>query len=145
MKLSTRSRYGLRALIDLAFHYNDGPVPLREVAERQNLPENYLEHLMAALRRGGIIKSVRGPSGGYYLNRAPQDITLGDIFRLLEGPIAPAECSASSEGTCSSPSDCFVFSLWQELSDEINNVFDSKTLADVLKGADEFARNKSLK
>ncbi len=132
MKLSTRGRYGLRALLDLALHSEEGPVPLREIAERQRLSESYLEQLVAALRRGGLIKSVRGPTGGYYLSKEPAAITLGEIFRLLEGPLAPVECSAQVDNECFEPGDCLVYKLWQELSDEVNKVFDNKTLADVL-------------
>ncbi len=135
MKLSTRGRYGLRALLDLALHSEEGPVPLREIAERQRLSESYLEQLVAALRRGGLIKSVRGPTGGYYLSKEPAAITLGEIFRLLEGPIAPVECSAQVDNECFEPGDCLVYNLWQELSDEVNKVFDNKTLADVLANA----------
>ncbi len=136
--MSTRGRYGLRAIIDMAIHQEQGPVSLREIASRQNLSENYLEHLVASLRRGNLLNSVRGPMGGYYLARNPDSITLGEIIRILEGPIAPVECSLSQEEKCASPEDCFVHRLWQNLSREVNEIFDKRTLGDLLEDAHSY-------
>ncbi len=138
MKLSTRSRYGLLAIIDLAINQEKGPVPLREIATRQNLSENYLEHLVGALRRAELIQSVRGPAGGYYLARPPEEISLGAIIRVLEGPIAPVECSHLDEEGCLSPEDCFIRGFWEDLRVEVNQVFDARTLNDLVQKARYF-------
>ncbi len=138
LKLSTRSRYGLLAIIDMAMHQEKGHVPLREIASRQNLSENYLEHLVGAMRRAGLIQSVRGPSGGYYLARTPAEISLGEIIRVLEGPIAPVECSHLDDENCFSNTDCFIRNFWEELRVEVNRVFDSKTLKDLMDRAKSF-------
>lgn len=135
MRLSTRGRYGLRALLDIAMHSSQGPVPLREVASRQKLSENYLEHLVGALRRSNMIKSIRGPGGGYLLSEEARQRTLGEIIRVLEGPIAPVECSSDSGECGESLEDCFIYGLWSQLSQEVNAVFDGKTLADILNDA----------
>jgi len=138
MKLSTRSRYGLLALIDIALHQDKEPVPLREIARRQDLSENYLEHLVGALRRAGIIQSVRGPAGGYLLKGEPEEISLGQVIRVLEGPIAPVECSHYDQDKCLSVEDCFIKGFWEELKVEINRVFDEKNLGDLIARARNF-------
>jgi len=119
-------------------HQEKGPVPLREVARRQNLSENYLEHLVGSMRRADLIKSVRGPSGGYLLARAPLKISLGEIIRVLEGPIAPVECSHLDDEKCFSGTDCFIRGFWEDLRVEVNRVFDSKTLEDLMESAKKF-------
>ncbi|MCL6581714.1 MAG: Rrf2 family transcriptional regulator, partial [Firmicutes bacterium] len=86
MRLSTRSEYGVIACCELARHHGEGPLPLKAVAEEQGIPEAYLEQLVAALRRAGLVRSVRGAQGGYVLSRSPEKITVGDVVRVLEGP-----------------------------------------------------------
>ena len=98
MKVSTKSRYGLAAMVDIAEHFGKGPVALRSVAERQQVSEHYLEQLMSPLRNAGFVRSVRGAQGGYVLAKDPTTITVGDIVRAMEGPIAPVDCLLAEKG-----------------------------------------------
>jgi Rrf2 family transcriptional regulator, cysteine metabolism repressor len=135
MKLSTKGRYGVIAMYDLATQYGKGPVPLKLTAERQNISEHYLEQLMAGLRRAGFVKSIRGAQGGYELTKDPALITVGDIIRALEGPIAPVDCvieDGPSDYCCRSES-CITRGIWVKIRDSISNVVDSITLADMCK------------
>ncbi|HEY8393997.1 MAG TPA: Rrf2 family transcriptional regulator [Thermaerobacter sp.] len=134
MHLSTRGRYGVRALFELARRYGQGPVPLREVAEAQNLPENYLEQLMAPLRKGGLVQSVRGAQGGYVLARDPAQVTVADIIRLLDGPIGP-ETDREATGTPS-----VADGVWEAVRRAITEVLEGTTLADLCREADRRAR-----
>ncbi|HHY33559.1 MAG TPA: Rrf2 family transcriptional regulator [Firmicutes bacterium] len=133
MRLSTRGRYGVRAMYDLALHYGEGPVPLKGIAERQMVSENYLEQLMASLRRAGLVISSRGAQGGYELARRPADITIGDIVRVLEGPIDPAECVGEGDPVeaCERADECTMRLVWKKLKDCINRVLDSISLKDL--------------
>ncbi len=139
MKLSTKGRYGLKAMLDLAVHSNEGQVALKSIAERQGLSENYLEQLFAALKKAKLVKSVRGSQGGYSLGRDAQSITVGDILRTLEGSLAPTECvSDNSEGHhCSSSGGCITRSVWEKIRDGINNVIDNITLQELVNDYDE--------
>jgi Rrf2 family protein len=132
LKLSTKSRYGLRAVYDLAQRYGKGPVPLKEVAERQGLSEQYLEQLFLNLRRYGLVRSVRGSRGGYALGRPPGEITVGDVVRALEGPIAPVDCvSEEQPEDCQRADYCVARLVWARLRDAIAAVLDSVTLEDM--------------
>lgn len=132
MKLSTRGRYGLRAMIDMAQSDEVGPIATRLIAERQGISERYLEQLMVPLKRAGLVKSVRGSQGGYLLGKKPQDITAGDIVRILEGPIAPVECvSETNPEACSRADYCVTRVVWTKVRDSIAEVLDSYTLADL--------------
>lgn len=136
MKLSTKGRYGVRAMFDLALHHGEGAIPLRSIAERQNISENYLEQLIAVLRKEGLVNSVRGAHGGYLLAKKPVEITIGDIVRALEGPIAPADCVAEeSEENCKNTEDCITRLIWKELQESINEVLDSINLEDLRQEA----------
>jgi len=136
MKLSTKGRYGVRAMFDLVLHQGDGPIPLRSIAERQDISEHYLEQLIAVLRKAGIVNSVRGAHGGYLLARDPQEITIGDIIRSLEGPIAPADCvSEEVKDECGNSPDCVVKMIWKKVKDSIDEVLDSITLEDLRQEA----------
>lgn len=98
MKLSTKGRYGVIAMYDLAMHAGDKePISIKNVAERQEISEHYLEQLMGQLRKAGLVKSTRGAQGGYFLARSPKDVTVGDIIRVMEGPIAPVDCLLSTQ------------------------------------------------
>ncbi len=141
MKLSTRGRYGLRAMIDMAMSEEKSPIPTHTIAEREGLSERYLEQLMVPLKRAGLVKSVRGSQGGYILARNPQDITAGDVIRVLEGPIAPVECvSESNPDSCSRSDFCVTRSLWTKVRDSIAQVLDSYTLADLAREAQQMPR-----
>ncbi len=134
MRLSTRGHYGLKAMFDLALHYGAGPVSLKSVAERQNISGYYLEQLMAALRKGGLVKSVRGAQGGYVLARPPDEINVGDVIRILEGPIAPVECvSELKVAECDQADRCITRTVWEKVRDGIARVMDSISLADMCR------------
>ncbi|HCJ11429.1 MAG TPA: Rrf2 family transcriptional regulator [Clostridiales bacterium] len=135
MKLSTKGRYGVMACYDLACHHGDSPVPLKAIASRQGISPGYLEQLIGHLRRAGIVRSVRGPQGGYVLARSPDEITVGDIIRVLEGPIAPVECVSQDPGDfrhCGRTDGCVTRPVWEKLRDSMVRVLDSITLKDLL-------------
>lgn len=133
MKLSTRGEYGLRAMFDLALHHGEGPIPLRNVAERQEISENYLEQLISVLRKAGLVRSIRGAQGGYVLNKEPGEIKIGDIIRVLEGPIAPWDCVSGEKDkdACSRAEACVTRGIWEKVRDSIIEVLDSISLQDM--------------
>lgn len=136
MKLSTKGRYGVAAMYDLAIHYGQGPISLKSVAQRQGISEHYLEQLMGTLRKAGYVKSVRGAQGGYTLTREPASITVGDIIRIMEGPIAPVDCllaDAEDNKYCLRAGTCVTRGVWAKVRDSIASVLDGITLADLAK------------
>lgn len=138
MRISTRGEYGVRAMFDLAIHYGQGPISLKTIAERQLVSEHYLEQLMAALRRAGLVTSKRGAQGGYELADAPELIRIGDIIRVLEGPITPLDCLDVSTKTgpyCGQPEQCVLRGLWKSLQDSMEQVLDNTTLEDLRQDA----------
>jgi len=139
MKLSSRGRYGVRAMFELALHYNQGSIPLRSVAGKQDINENYLEQLVASLRKAGLVKSIRGAQGGYMLAKEPGQITVGDIVRVLEGPIAPVECvnEENCGEVCQKADECVTKMVWEKLRNKINEVLDETTLEDMVKEAEK--------
>ncbi|MGM0498718.1 MAG: RrF2 family transcriptional regulator [Bacillota bacterium] len=130
MRVSTKGRYGLRALVDLAEHEDGKAIPIREISERQNISEQYLEQLFATLRKAKLVKSVRGAHGGYMLNHEPEEISVADIITTLEGPIAPVDCVIEDD-FCNYVDKCVIHGLWAELADAINGVIENMTLADL--------------
>ncbi len=132
MKLSTRGRYGMRAMLDLAQHYQDGLVLVKDVAARQGISERYLEHLFLSLKTAGLVKSVRGAHGGFTLKSAPDRIKLIDIICVSEGPLLLVECVADA-GVCPRSSKCAARDVWSELQSVMNEVLRSKTLQDLLE------------
>lgn len=133
MIMSTRSRYGLKAMFDLALNYGSGPVALKSVAERQKLPEQYLEQIVIGLRKAKLLQGVRGAQGGYVLSRPPDEITVGDIIRALESTVAPTDC-ISNEGDiqCEHINFCPSRAVWVKIGDSINTVMDSITLENMI-------------
>ena len=131
MILSTKGRYGVRAVFEVAINQQDGPVSIKTIAANQNLSELYLEQLFSKLKSNGIIKSVRGYKGGYLLNRQPDEITIGNILRALEGPLAPAEC-VMADWECENSESCIMHGVWQKIYDGINGVVDSMTIQDLV-------------
>lgn len=128
MWLSTKGRYGLKAMLDLALHNGEGPVALKSIAERQNLPENYLEQLFATLKKAGHITSVRGAQGGYLLSKDPDSITIGSILRSLEGSLAPVDCVVEdSSPKCDRFDNCVTKIVWEKIRDSVNEAVDSIT------------------
>lgn len=138
MKLTTKGRYGLRAMLEMALSMNEGPVVLRTIAERQGISERYLEQLLIPLKKAGLVKSIRGSQGGYVLKRDPGNITVGDIIRVLEGPIAPVECvNETDPEACNRADYCVTRKIWSEVRDSIIKVLDSHTLEDLVKESRE--------
>jgi Rrf2 family protein len=134
MRISTRGRYGLRAMLDLAMNEEGGrPVPLAEISMRQGISLTYLEQIFNRLRRGGLVASKQGAGGGYALSSATRDITVGDVIRCLEGPIAPVACAAAEPAAvdCSRASGCITRTLWMRLGAKIENFFDSISLKEL--------------
>lgn len=131
MKLSTRARYGTRALLDLAMTGGNEPVQLKDIAERQSISLHYLEHIINPLTGAGILRSTRGARGGVQLILQPRDIRLGWIVRLLEGSIAPIECINNPE-TCPRSDVCAAHDLWSEVKEAVEKVLDSVTLQDLV-------------
>lgn len=125
MKLSTKGRYGLRALIDLARYSAEGPVSIISISERQEISERYLEQLMSLLKKAGLVKSIRGAGGGYMLAKAPEEISVGDILRALEGSLDPVECAGiDPEGSCSLSDSCVTKYVWKQINESINRTVD---------------------
>ena len=125
MKLSTKGRYGLRALIDLALYSEIEPVSISCIAARQGISERYLEQLMALLKKAGLVTSIRGAGGGYVLAKKAEDISVGDVLRALEGKLEPAECAAfhPDEG-CEASGGCVTKYVWQKINESINQTVD---------------------
>jgi Rrf2 family cysteine metabolism transcriptional repressor len=124
LKISTKGRYGLTIMMELAARYGEGPTSLKSIAEKNGLSEHYLEQLIAPLRNAGLVKSVRGAYGGYILSRSPDTITSGDVIRILEGPISPVDFTEED--------DPAKRDLWLRIRDSIANVLDSTTLSDLI-------------
>ena len=131
MKVSTRGRYGLRAMVELTRNQGAGAIPLREIAEKQDISEQYLEQLFSNLRKAELVKSVRGAKGGYLLNDSPENISVRDIIVALEGPIAPVECVLEDSEKCKYDDDCVTQVLWEKLKDCIDDMLISITLKDI--------------
>jgi len=134
MKLSSRTEYAVRAMAELALMHGSDPVSLREIAARQDIPEKYLEQLFRQLRKAGLINGVRGAQGGYSLAGKPSDITVGDIMRAVDGPIAVCSCAAEGEGDddCERKPHCAAHPVWARLQSGIVSILDSTTLYDML-------------
>ena len=132
MKISTRARYGTRALLDLALHEGHEPVLLRDIAERQEISLNYLEHLIAPLVARGMVRSTRGARGGVWLAMSPRNIRLSEIIQLFEGSTAPVECVDKPE-VCNRSKSCATLDVWREVKSAIDGVLESITLQDLVE------------
>jgi Rrf2 family cysteine metabolism transcriptional repressor len=134
MKVSTRGEYGVRAMVALAHHYGIGPMSIAAVAKESSVPYAYLEQLIVPLRKAGLVESKRGAQGGYQLTRPPDEVKVGEVFRIMEGPVAPMECVSEdeSEQTCPLIEGCETRPVWLKLRDSIAGVLDSMTLADLI-------------
>ncbi len=134
MKLSTRGEYASRAVLDIALHEQNRPVKIKEIAKRQEIPLKYLQSILLTLQRAGITRSKRGAKGGYYLSRAPEAITVGEVIRAMDGPLAPIYCvSVSAYEQCSRESICGLRWVWQEVRDAIAQILDHTTFAEVVQ------------
>ncbi|MFZ5645484.1 MAG: RrF2 family transcriptional regulator [Bacillota bacterium] len=140
MKITTKGRYGLRAMLDIATQQDKGPVTLQSIAERQRISYRYLEQLMYSLKNAGLVKSVRGPMGGYMLTEQTNNIKIGDIVRALEGPIAPVECvNESCPEDCMRSDTCAAKLVWLRVRECIVEALDSLTLEDMVNTFKGFA------
>ena len=133
MKVSTKGRYGLMAMFELALEYGNGPISLKTIARNQDLSDNYLEQLFSVLRRDKLLDSVRGSQGGYMLSKKPKDITVGEILRSLEGSLAPATCVENNEEECCKDDNCATKLVLLKIKNSIDNVVDSITLEDMIE------------
>ncbi len=133
IKISTRGRYGLEAILDLAIHVSEGPVNLKSISERQGISDKYLEQLFIALKRDKIVDSIRGAQGGYILSKDPGDISVKDVLDVLEGPLAPVDCIIEDkENQCDRFEGCVTKVLWKKLMDELNSITESVTIGDLV-------------
>ena len=137
MKISTKGRYGVTAMYELALHYGEGPLSLKNIALKQVISEHYLEQLICILRNTGLVKSVRGAQGGYMLARDPASITIGAVITAMEGPIAIVDCLLTDikdkDQFCDKAGLCVTRDVWAKVCDSISGVLDSITLADLCK------------
>ncbi|MBM3237603.1 Rrf2 family transcriptional regulator [Candidatus Poribacteria bacterium] len=132
MKLSTKGRYGVRLMIDLALHYGEGPILLKDIARRQEVSEKYLWNLTMPLKIAGLINSTRGPQGGYTLAKQPSEINLKEIVRVLEGPLCIVEC-VDNPSLCKRSQTCIARDVWSDISDKISQTLESITLQDMVE------------
>jgi Rrf2 family transcriptional regulator, cysteine metabolism repressor len=134
MKLSTRTRYAMRAVLELAENFGKGPLQTRVIAKNQDISVKYLEQIMAALKSVGLIRSQRGAKGGYILANPPEKIKLCDVFDVFEGPVVTVECVANDK-YCAKAHDCIARTIWVEVQQAVRNVLQSMTLQDVIDRA----------
>jgi len=136
MKLSSRTRYGMRAILELALEYGKAPLQIKTIADREDISNKYLEQLIAMLKASGLVRSIRGPRGGYVLAKPPSEVLMKDVFLTLEGPMVPAECLQHEE-YCERCTDCATRQIWQQLQNAILGVLESVTLADLVQNTKE--------
>lgn len=134
MMISTRGRYALRVMIDLAEHATEGYIPMKEVAQRQEISLKYLERILPVLVKNGLVEGVQGKGGGYRLSRAPEEYTVGEILRLTEGDLAPVACLGCQAEPCEKRASCKTLSMWSEFHRLTNEYFDGVTIVDLVCG-----------
>lgn len=132
MRISTKGRYALSIMVDLAIHNNGNFISLKDIATRQGISNKYLEQIIAMLNKAGYLETARGNNGGYKLAKSPSEYTVGEILRATEGDLAPILC-LTKEGNCDKKEDCITCSFWEGLDKVINDYIDSKTLKDIIK------------
>jgi len=139
MKLSTQSRYGVRAIFDIAYHSEGLETQVKDISRRQGISQRYLEQIFQKLRKGGIVGSRRGPTGGYFLGKEPEDITLGEVIRITEGDINPVRCvnAEGSKQPCKRSGQCVTQTVWNEAGKRLKDYFDSITIKDLCNLAKE--------
>lgn len=133
MLISTKGRYALRVLLDLAEHCCDGYIPMKDVASRQELSLKYIERIMPVLSKSALVEGVHGKGGGYRLTKQPEDYKVGDILRLTEGDLAPVACLECGATPCKRAAECRTLPMWSEFNAMVNRYFDGITLADLMK------------
>ncbi len=137
MILSTKGRYGLKMIFQLALSYEKGTMSLKDIANKLDLSDTYLEQLMSQLKKAGLVNSIRGAQGGYELSREPSLITVGEVIRPLEGSLAPSECVGGEETECSKADYCATRLIWEKIMVGIDNVIDGITLQDMINDYDK--------
>jgi len=142
MRLSTKSRYGTRAVLDIALHYDKGPVTLNDISERQDVSRKYLGQIVNQLLAAGILESIRGPRGGYVMGRSPKKTKVGEIIRALDGPLAPVRCVDKSN-LCDRTSTCATREVWEKLKESLESVVDNITIADLMTRQRELDKSSS--
>jgi len=142
MKISTKGRYATKLMLDLATYSNGSPVSLKDVAKRQDISEKYLEQIISTLSKAGMVRSVRGAQGGYFLTREPKDYTVGDILEATEGKIATVDCLRDDGMSCDAAGQCVTVRIWKKIDDAVKDVVNNITLQDLLEwqaeGADQY-------
>lgn len=133
MKISTKGRYALRLMLDLAYNHTGSFIPIKNISQRQDISDKYLEQIITQLSRAGLVKSARGAQGGYMLAKEPQEYTVGEILRLLEGNLAPVACVDDTKDACNRADECVTMEVWREIKDAVNKVVDNITLADLVE------------
>lgn len=133
MKISTKGRYAVRVMLDLALHNTGECIKVKEIATRQGISEKYLEQIIAVLNKAGYVKSVRGAQGGYRLSKEPEDYTVGMVLRLTEGSLAPVACLDDGADICERCDTCETLGVWKDLYAAINQVVDNVTIADLVE------------
>lgn len=141
MKISTKGRYALRLMLDLALNNTGEPVRIKEISARQEISDKYLEQIISILNKAGYVKSIRGPQGGYRLSRDPEKYTVGMILRLTEGSLAPVPCLDDEVNSCKRQDACVTLHLWQMLNTAISDVVDRVTLADLVEWQNQISDN----
>lgn len=139
MKISTKGRYALRLMLDLAMHQEGDPVRIKDIAARQDISAKYLEQIVSVLVKAKYVRSVRGPQGGYHLAKKPEEYTAGSIIALIEGDLSPVSCLEDEVNRCPRQSVCVTLRLWKELDQAIHEVLDRYTLADLMEWQMELA------
>ena len=133
MKLSTRGEYASRAMLELAIRYGQGPVPIKIISLAQAIPQQFLEQILLSLRRAGYVKSKKGPHGGYFLSKPPDRITVAEVIRVMDGPLAPINCvSVIEHEACPFEENCGLRSVWKEVRDMVARYLEQTTFAEVL-------------
>lgn len=133
MKISTRGRYALRLMLDLALNDSEQNVTIKSISERQDISNKYLEQIITVLSRSGFVKSLRGSQGGYKLARRPEEYTVGEILRLIEGSLAPVACMENDPNICPRRDTCVTLEIWKKVDEAVSGVVDNITLGDLVK------------
>lgn len=145
MKISTKGRYALLLMMDIAANGGEKPVSIKEIAKRQEISDKYLEQIISILNNAGFVRSVRGPQGGYVLRRKPEEYTAGMILRLTEGSLAPVACVEEDGITCERMENCAIFELFERLNEAISKVVNEVTLADLVRWQQAESDNREKK
>lgn len=133
MKISTKGRYALRLMVDLAVYNTGSPISLKDIAKRQDISEKYLEQIISMLSKARLVQAIRGSQGGYLLRKTPEEYTVGEILRVTEGDLSPVECVAGDSIQCERETMCVTVRVWDQIAKAINDVVDNITLADLVE------------